>query len=344
MSQWIAAAVDEAVDQGAQVINLSLGGPHSAVLHNAVAKAVDQGVVVVAAAGNSSSEGLGCPAHVDGVVAVSATGPDDSLAPYSTWGKGVVLAAPGGDKRVEGGGILQDTIDGQGGHAFRELQGTSMATPHVAGSVAVMLGAGAGPKSVERLIGAAQDRGDQGYDTKYGHGRLDLAAAVVDLQVQQNGLLFALGGLLGLGLTWLGAIPQRKTVVLAAAITAGGLFFLPLLPVRPFLLVQLLGRPLLDWPALVSVGLAATPIWLSALLPAVLTFVLGPTRTLGPLALGIVAGIGVHLGYGAATGSFDPRWLPGGLATGWLWGNAALCGLCALLILGVQKVRRRAET
>ena len=71
-SEWIAAGIDEAVDRGADVINLSLGGPTSAVMQNAVRKAVDAGVIVVAAAGNSSREGVGCPANTPGAIAVNS--------------------------------------------------------------------------------------------------------------------------------------------------------------------------------------------------------------------------------------------------------------------------------
>jgi hypothetical protein len=74
------------------------------------------------------------------VVAVAALGPSGQRAPYSTTGPEVRIAAPGGDKRVAGGGVLQDTVLDGGGLA--ELQGTSMATPHVSGAVAALIGLG----------------------------------------------------------------------------------------------------------------------------------------------------------------------------------------------------------
>src|SRR5690606_26728751 len=115
-SSWIAAGIDYAADNGADVINLSLGGAYSGVIHNAIKKAQKKGVIVVAAAGNSGKKGVSYPGALEETIGVSATGPDGTLAFYSSYGKGVDIAAPGGDKRVAGGGVLQDTIDGRGGH------------------------------------------------------------------------------------------------------------------------------------------------------------------------------------------------------------------------------------
>ena len=129
-SPWIAAGIDYAVDEGADVINLSLGGSYSPVIHNAIKKARNKGVIVVAAAGNSGRKGVGWPGALEETIGVSALGPDGSLAPYSSWGKGVDIAAPGGDTRKVDGGILQDTVGPGGkGHRYAAFQGTSMATP-----------------------------------------------------------------------------------------------------------------------------------------------------------------------------------------------------------------------
>ncbi len=342
-SEWIASAIDEAVDQGADVINLSLGGPRSAVIQVAVDKALARGVLVVAAAGNTGREGVGWPAKADGVIAVSATGPSDTLAPYSSWGEGVELSAPGGDKQQAGGGIVQDTIDaGAEGHAFKELQGTSMASPHVAGAAAVLLGAGAGSAAhTERLLKqGAVDLGEAGPDSRFGHGRLDLAASARIL-VQQRGLLFLAGSLLAALMVGFGGGSRRLPIAIVAGLSAGGLFFLPLLPLPPSLGLDLLGRPLLAWPTpFVGPRLAANPLWLSALLPALLTFVLGPTRTLGWLAAGLSAGVGAHLIHGAVTGSLAPTWLPASAATAWLGVNGLLCLLFTLAVAGLDRLRR----
>jgi len=86
---WVAAGIDWAVDEGADVINLSLGGPVSEVITLAIDKAADAGVIVVASAGNSGTRQVGHPAAHERAIGVSATGPDNTRAPYSNYGKGL---------------------------------------------------------------------------------------------------------------------------------------------------------------------------------------------------------------------------------------------------------------
>jgi len=345
-SDWVAAAVDEAVDQGADVINMSLGGGNSKVLKIAVEKAVAKGVIVVAAAGNSGKRGVGCPANVEGVVAVSATGPDDSITWYSTYGPEVEIAAPGGDlKKGKDFGILQDTIDGKNGHAYQAFQGTSMATPHVAGAAAVMLSMGLDADSaIDALLDSAKDLGGEGVDEKYGHGRLDVAEAVKTVSMEQHGLLFLIGGLLAGALSWLARIRGTAgfTMAAAGAVTAGGLFFLPLIPGLPGgLAVDLLSRGLVTWPSvLVGADWVHFPLWLSALLPAGLAFFFGPTRTFGPLVGGICAGFAGSLLYGAASGTLNPWWLSWGFDALWLSLNGTFSLLAGMAVAGMYNMRR----
>ncbi len=346
-SEWIASAIDEAVDQGADVINMSLGGSRSRVIEVAVSKAVDEGVIVIAAAGNNGREGVSWPARHPEVIGVSATGPTDELAYYSSWGDGVVFSAPGGDKKYESGGILQDTIapGTADEHAFKELQGTSMATPHVAGAAAVLLGAGAtSPAQVQDLLArSAVDLGKPGPDTIFGIGRIDIGAAVRGLTLAHHGLLFFMGLFAAFGLTRLGNMPRRKRAILASGVVAGGMFFLPLLPLPPLPFADMLAKPLLLWPQALSRSFAEFPLWLSAVLPVGLTFVFGPTRTLGPVVAGICIGLATHMGWASATGTLSPWFMPGALGSGWLAVNALLSVLCAMAIIGVQKTREREE-
>jgi serine protease len=337
-SSWIAAAIDEAVDQHAQVINLSLGGGHSALIVNAVEKARAAGVVVVAAAGNTGREGIGSPADASAALGVSAVGPGDALAPYSSWGKGVELAAPGGDTSVPGGGIVQGSIPSAG--AYPEWQGTSMASPHVAGAAAVLFGAGAqSADEVERYLKAAAVAKDD--PLKYGAGRLDIGASVRRMLIARQGVLFVVGALLALGLGLMGTLRPfgRGVAVLVGAVVAGGLFFLPLLPLPPNAWTTFLARPVLAWPGPFWSGF---PLWQSCLVPLGFTFILGPTRLLGPVVLGLCAGFGAFLLYGSATGGTDLWWMPLGIDRAWLAINGTISLLAGMGVAGMQKMARKA--
>ncbi len=175
-----------ATDQGAKVANLSLGSAYpSATLESACRYAYDRGVTVVAATGNEYATSVGYPARYDTVIAVGATGQGGARAGYSNRGTGIDLVAPGGDlgKDVDGDGyadgILQETIE-NGRWTYTFWEGTSMATPHVAAAAALLYASGEStPRGVfEVLTDTARDLGTAGYDTSYGYGQVDLAAAV----------------------------------------------------------------------------------------------------------------------------------------------------------------------
>jgi subtilisin family serine protease len=170
----VAAGIVWAADHGARVVNLSLGGPEtSAVLADGVAYARSKGVLIVAAAGNDGGA-VGVPARLAGVIAVGAVGPDQVRAPFSAGGNALDLVAPGVD-------ILQQTIDGAGGYADRSWSGTSMASPHVAGVVALALAAGRATTAVgvtRLLTRTARDLGTPGRDPAYGAGLVRADAAL----------------------------------------------------------------------------------------------------------------------------------------------------------------------
>ena len=182
-SHDIAEGIRWAVDHGARVLNLSLGGGgRSLAMESAVAYARRRGAVVVCAAGNSGSRGVSYPAAYPGAFAVSAVGPQGRIAPYSSFGPQVSIAAPGGDKsQGEEAGVLQQTL-AEGSttqSAFRWFQGTSMATPHVAGAAALVMSVGVtAPGAVEDLLRSTAKDAPEQQPEKYGAGLLDAAAAV----------------------------------------------------------------------------------------------------------------------------------------------------------------------
>jgi serine protease len=343
-SGWIAAGIDYAADSGADIINLSLGGGYSAVIHTAIKKARSKGVIVVAAAGNSGRRGVGYPGALAETIGVSAVGPDGSLAPYSSYGRGVDIAAPGGDKRTPNGGILQDTVDGRGGHQYAEYQGTSMATPHVAGAAAVLLSEGLPPAAVERLL--LETAEGASWNERYGHGTLDLAGALGVTGDDHSLYRFLLGGLFALLVTQLAGtrIRFRLAAGSVAAVTAGGLFFLGIGGLPDALWAQLLIHPLLDWPGvLLGPGWSHFPLWLSAALPLGVGFTLGAFRPTRALATGVACGVAAHLFHGAATGTLQPWWLSTSVATVWLGLNGSLAMVVGMGLAGAQHIEERGK-
>ncbi|MFZ5446942.1 MAG: S8 family peptidase [Myxococcota bacterium] len=181
----IADAIRWAADHGAKVINMSLGGGgRSAVMEHAVEYARAKGVVVVCAAGNGGRGVVEYPAAYPHSFAVAAVGPSGAKAPYSSWGKELDIAAPGGDKsQGEAAGVIQNTIDPQdvSQSVYASYQGTSMATPHVAGVAALLFAAGAkNPDQVEKaiILGAKPAPGTKGWSEQFGHGLLDAKGAL----------------------------------------------------------------------------------------------------------------------------------------------------------------------
>ena len=169
--EGVANGIIYSADQGAEVISMSLGGPAgSKVIEDAVNYAKSKGSLVVAAMGNDNSERPSYPASAPGVMAVGSTTSADIRSNFSNYGKHISVGAPGSD--------ILSTIPGG---KYATYSGTSMATPHAAGLVALVKSAFPKADAAElqsRVEKSADDLGDAGFDKYFGHGRINARKAV----------------------------------------------------------------------------------------------------------------------------------------------------------------------
>lgn len=166
----------------ADIVNLSLGGVDDAcpaALQSALNSARSAGTIVIAAAGNDELDAPGAtsvPASCNGVVSVGSVGSTKAIAPYSNENQFVDLVAPGGDTST-GPGIVSTARGG----GYDEEQGTSFASPYVAGAMALLLAVNPAltPDNLESIVEhTAADLGATGRDEMFGWGLIDVGAAV----------------------------------------------------------------------------------------------------------------------------------------------------------------------
>ncbi|MGI8500598.1 MAG: S8 family peptidase [Hassallia sp.] len=367
----IAEAIKFAADKGANVINMSLGGGgESQLMKDAIDYAHRKGVVIIAAAGNEGSNGASYPARYPHVIGVSALGADGERAPYSNFGAGVDISAPGGS---DAGKILQETIDpdNNGVGVFMGFQGTSMAAPHVAGVAALIEASGI--KEPDQVLTVLQESARSIKEDAlnyYGAGQLNADAAVkraVQGQItfqdffgwlRDNGYLnpgFWIDGgaiallpkiLMVVGsylLAWFLRVyfPFTWSWSLASGLVAGssGLFFLKGIyifdvPQWPF---RVLGSSIPELGNALQGTDAFNPLFASVLIPIILMALLLGNPTWKWFAVGSTLGVAACLGVSAF---FDPAvW---GLGNG-IWSrlfltiNALLCYGLARLALKNQE-------
>lgn len=298
----IARGVRFAADHGAQVINMSLGGPFpDPVLREACRYAAGKGVLIVCAAGNSSGGRVGYPAAYKDCLAVSAVGPSGELAPYSSIGKQVALAAPGGDTGAgPDGGILQNTViagaDGKRDDGYFSFQGTSMASPHVAAAAALLVGAGLqNPARIRQVLQESASK--KGPAEKYGAGVLN-AGAALKKKSSEGARWWAAAGAAGGG-----------AVAAAAGVPAG---LLAAGAAAPLLASRAAGPESL-WNLLICSGLVC----------AYLLTEFSGRRALRRLSL-FCLGYALFLGYSAVTGATLVLGAAPDASGPWLWVNFAL--------------------
>ena len=316
----VAEGIRWAADHGAQVINLSLGSSSkSKVVEDAVKHAYKKGVVVVAAAGNSGKS-VGFPAAYDGAIAVSATDKNDGIAWFSSRGPEVAIGAPGV-------GVTQQTICESGKNKCEQwgvFNGTSMASPHVAGAAAILVGQGitdpdavkatlqstATPKDDKELFGAGiLEAGKAAAHTHWAHIAVRLVALlalalVVARRIKQKG----------------GTIEKGKGKVLGALFAGIGLLpFLPTLGVPARLgpmrwVAELAMKPFGEWDLLLAPGMHKWLLLASAVPAFGMTTLFFNNKHLRPFVGGVALGSAallVQLGISGETffalGSFGLR-------------------------------------
>jgi len=188
----VLAGINWCVANGADVLNLSLGGgsfttecdptnpnnPNNNLIQQvavAISNAYDQGIVTVAAAGNNNFPNkVLAPACASKAIAVAGTDDNDNRYAFSNRGQLLDVAAPGV--------AIKSTLAAVQGGGFGDKTGTSMSTPHVAGAAALLMGYDPtlSPGDVQSLLEQnAEDLGSSGFDTNFGWGRIDVWASLL---------------------------------------------------------------------------------------------------------------------------------------------------------------------
>ncbi len=172
----VANGITYAADNGAKVINMSLGGPAgSATLESAVNYAWNRGLVLVAGAGNDGAGNPFYPAAYANVMAIASTGSSDYRSCFSNFADYMSVAAPGEF-------IYSATlVDANGQDTYGTFSGTSMATPHAAGLAGLLFSQNPSRTSVEvrsLMEATAEDLGSSGRDAYFGFGRINAYRAV----------------------------------------------------------------------------------------------------------------------------------------------------------------------
>jgi len=348
----IAAGIDWAVDQKADIISMSLGGGgYTEILRKAMDRAIAKGVIIVAAAGNSGGPHDSWPAGYGPVISIGSLGPDGLVAPYSSYPKSLDLMAPGGNKRIAGGGVFQ-WIKFQGTESLQEWQGTSMATPHAAAAAAILLAEGAPHEQVKlETLMVTHAKAPVDKSGKYGKGQIDLEATVKSVKGTTAGepppppeageglpypnpagkltfVITTLAAIIMLGLQrvykW---SPWFFGLAASVAIASSGpLYALTMLPISipglAFLMVPWIEVP--DY--LIGQGISGCPLWLSCLPLLTPFFVLMPLfPRFRPVIIGVLVSTFTYLTVDTAA-HFNPVW--------WMtaFGSSCWLGINALLV------------
>lgn len=178
----VALGVIWAVDHGARVLNMSLGGPNNETLKRAIEYALAKNVVVVTAMGNDGKNVKAYPAAFPGVISVGSVDFNRSRSDFSNYGDWITVTAPGSQIMSTMPTYKTTMTEFEKEEGYDYLDGTSMACPIVAGIAALVLSRNPDytPAEVkERIQSTASDAGKKGYDNEYGYGIVNAAKAVL---------------------------------------------------------------------------------------------------------------------------------------------------------------------
>ncbi|MDP8232761.1 MAG: S8 family serine peptidase, partial [Candidatus Zophobacter franzmannii] len=174
-----AAAIIYAVNAGANVINLSWGDDeYSPIIADACEFAYERGAIVVASAGNTPGPLLSYPARLANVISVGSVGRDNDLSSFSSYGPDLDLVAPGE--------IIKSTYSDGVNYTYGDQSGTSMAAPHVAGCISLLLSRYPNMSFEDvrsKLLASCDDLGSAGRDDYYGSGKLNAFNLIYDESV-----------------------------------------------------------------------------------------------------------------------------------------------------------------
>ncbi|HBN08841.1 MAG TPA: peptidase S8 [Cyanobacteria bacterium UBA8530] len=178
----VAEGITWAADRGADIISLSLSGPEeSKVMKEACDYAAAKGALVIAAMGNAGNGEKGYPAAYPGVMAVGAADEKDETADFSQYGEWISVSAPGVAIYSTFPTYQVDMNEYGYPQNYAALDGTSMATPAVAGLAALVKSLHPGLDAAgikQRIEKSADDRGKAGFDAHFGHGRVNALRAL----------------------------------------------------------------------------------------------------------------------------------------------------------------------
>lgn len=349
----IAESIRWAADNGAHIINMSLGGPlPSRIMNDAVQYAVSKGVTVIAAAGNSSSRLPSYPAAYHGVISVASTQFDRTTAFYSNYGNTIDVAAPGGNTRVDQNGdgrpdgVLQETL-AHGDitrHDFSLYMGTSMASPHAAGVAALLYSRGVTrPDRIEAVLENSASREVPQFDRqRYGAGIIDASRALATATSSQT-VPSALWGLVIAGVVAAGARRRRElgrsAIWLAGAGMTAGAFGLSWMSTLPMgLSTCSLSGAVAAWRPTFSLVLHSA-VLMSALVPVAAWLLFGSARSPRTVAtlIGVMGAWAAWLVTAASMPTANVIGVPGvgALDQAWLIANAGLA--CTVTLLAARE-------